>query len=458
MAGDVVLGLHAGATAEPGPASAEVVGRILIALRARQRTVVDAIVREMHRQLPALWRMRAPSVDADLRLALQTLLGIFASVVEEQRPISREELAAIRSMARRRSRQGIPAEAMTAAVRIAGEVGWLELVRIAQVLPAPTQSIAALGRLGPLLVSFLDETGRSLRDAYRFDDAATADHPGAALVADILTGPSIGAELETVLVDRGRDAGVDLAAGWSILLVSRARPGDDWTAVREVVATLVRCPGAIAVPVTTASSVHATLLLPRVAGRGRREQLEAARAAVAAHPAVILACPAARGPRRLREEYLRAAQLLSMAPAASLAPRLYETADLRLDSLLVGGSADHDHFLRETLGPILQLPEASRRSLLDTVRALAVAPVSGGNRALASATGIHEKTVRRRLDRVRELTGLDADDPCHRAQLLLGHRLLVLAGMEAPPVARGAVAEVELRGEQARPAAALAAY
>jgi len=41
---------------------------------------------------------------------------------------------------------------------------------------------------------------------------------------------------------------------------------------------------------------------------------------------------------------------------------------------------------------------------------------------------VHEKTVRRRLDRIHELTGLDADQPGERTQLLLGQHLLQLSG------------------------------
>ena len=462
MAGYVAFGLQE--AVEPGREAGDAHARILGLVRARQRNIVDAIVRELHRQLPAMWRMRTPSVDADLRLALQTLLGMFVSIAEEERVISREELAAIRSMGMRRARQGIPVDVMAAAVRLAGEVGWQELVRGAQALPAAPQTIAALGRLGPLLVSFLEETRRTFLEGYRLDDAGLADQPRTALVADILTGPALDEEMEAPLLDRGRAAGIDLAAGWSILLVSRASSREDWSAVRDVVARLQQRPGALAVPVTAGGNIHSTVLLPAAGSRGHREHLQAARAAVAAHPAVVLACPPVRGPRRLRMQYRRAGQLLGMAPAARLEAGVYEMADLRLDSLLVGGSADHDDYVRETLGPILQLPEASRRSLLETVRALALAPVSGGNRAIAVATGIHEKTVRRRLDRIRELTGLDADDPCHRTQLLLAHRLLALGGLEpadaAEAVERQRVEiddEVELRGEVALPAAAFGA-
>ena len=428
MAGNVALGYAVEEMGERGGESTVAQARILSLLRGRQRAVVDAIVRETHRQLPAMWRMRAPSVDADLRICLHTLLGIFVAVVDEDRPMSREEVAAIRHIGARRARQGIPAEVMAAAVRIAGEAGWHELVRSAQALPATAHAIDALGRLGPLLVSFVEETGRILAEAYPDAEAEVADDPRAALVADILTGPTPAADAEPALVDRGRDAGIDLLTGWSITLVGRARGGAEWGAMREVAGRLLLRLGAVAVPVAANCRAHTVVMLPASGTRAHREILDLARGVVAAHPAVVLSCPPVRGPSQLRRQYLRAAQLLAMAPDSILAPGVYQLADLRLDSLLAGGAVEHDDFVRETLGPILQLPEATRRSLLEMVRALAIAPVSGGNRALAVASGVHEKTVRRRLDRIRELTGLDADHPGHRIQLLLGQRLLELSG------------------------------
>jgi len=429
LAGHVALGLPDEDAFDAVGEAADAQARILAVLRARRRAVVDAIVRETHRQLPAMWRMRAPSIDTDLRISLHALLGMFIAVVDEDRALSREEVAAIRHIGMRRARQGIPAEVMAAAVRIAGEAGWHELVRSAQALPSAAHAIAALGRLGPLLVSFVEQTGRALADAYPpDDDEARAADPRAALVADVLTGPAFATDAEVSLLDRGRDAGIDLAAGWSVNLVSRPSSGDDWNGMREMVGRLLLRPGALVVPVAAASRAHTVVLLPSAGGRGHHEILEVARGLVGTHPAVVLSCPPERGPRRLRRQYLRAVQLLGMVPGARLAPGVYELADLRLDSLLIGGSVDHDDFLRETLGPILQLPEATRRGLLEMVRALATAPVSGGNRAVAVASAVHEKTVRRRLDRIHELTGLDADHPGHRTQLLLGQRLLELGG------------------------------
>ena len=94
----------------------------------------------------------------------------------------------------------------------------------------------------------------------------------------------------------------------------------------------------------------------------------------------------------------------------------------RLMLTMVDG-AEADRFTRNTLGPLLERGNRSVEELLETVRAFFDADRSVRNSA--KHLGVHENTIRYRLGRVLELTGLDvATDSA--AQLTVQVALLIL--------------------------------
>jgi sugar diacid utilization regulator len=139
---------------------------------------------------------------------------------------------------------------------------------------------------------------------------------------------------------------------------------------------------------------------------------------------LTVVAPAGAGP--LHRAYDRAATLLRLARNVAAGPRLLDAADLRLHSLLVEGTPDHEQFVDEVLGPILRLPRQQRDKLLDTVSVLCRTSLRGGLRAVAKGLDVHEKTVAYRVERVMELTGMDLDHPGHRAQFVAAVELLRL--------------------------------
>ncbi|HET6749549.1 MAG TPA: helix-turn-helix domain-containing protein, partial [Actinomycetes bacterium] len=94
--------------------------------------------------------------------------------------------------------------------------------------------------------------------------------------------------------------------------------------------------------------------------------------------------------------------------------------------------------VRTVLGPVLDLPDQERSSLLGTLRAWFDA---GGS---AAETGkriyVHPNTVRYRLRRLQEHTGRSLDDPRAVAELLAALdalRLLQEPGPPGPPLSPG---------------------
>ena len=74
------------------------------------------------------------------------------------------------------------------------------------------------------------------------------------------------------------------------------------------------------------------------------------------------------------------------------------------------------------LGPVLALPEAESRPLLDTLRAWVAH--GGSTTHTAEAVPCHRNTVLNRLHRVAELTGQDAFDGAPPLELALALRAL----------------------------------
>jgi hypothetical protein len=91
----------------------------------------------------------------------------------------------------------------------------------------------------------------------------------------------------------------------------------------------------------------------------------------------------------------------------------------------------HD-FCESTVGPLKRYDQRSRGELVHTLRTY----LGGANcnmNATAAATFTHRHTVAYRLDRVKELTGLDPARPADREQLGLGLKIQLILDAAAAP-------------------------
>lgn len=85
----------------------------------------------------------------------------------------------------------------------------------------------------------------------------------------------------------------------------------------------------------------------------------------------------------------------------------------------------------ETLGAVLSRPRSERRRLIDMLWSR---HLHDTDTAAGRALGVDPKTLRRRKDRVRTLTGLDPDRPADRFRLDLGlYALQLLAAVRSVP-------------------------
>jgi PucR C-terminal helix-turn-helix domain len=388
----------------------------------RRSAIVAEAARELRDCFPAYRRLQSPTLRTDLPRTLDHVVSTYLGALCGGRLLSPEEEAHLGAIGARRAEQGVPRATLAAAAQVVAAVGWRHLGEVAATLPPTSELVAALVEMGAHLGRFSARVVEVMSAAY---DAGDDGGPGgrSRFVAEVLDGD---AGVDAPMLARAARWGLDGGA-WHGLLLVRAAPSSEGATQRHAVAaTLAHLPEAFEVPLSAAGTSHGTLVVR--ADRDAWDGVRAiARTVAKDHRVTILGAPPVAGMVALRAAYARACCLLRLAGNAGQPARFVEPRDLRVLGLLVDGLDDRESFLDETIGPILRLPEAPRSTLLKTLRAVRDAPLKGGVRTAADALNVHVKTVYYRLERIRELTGLDPGVSTDRVHLALALELLSLA-------------------------------
>lgn len=281
---------------------------------------------------------------------------------------------------------------------------------------------AASARLGRLLRA-LEETERAL--ARGVDEAARSAGEGrretrSHLLRELLAG----AAQEMRMVQRARAFSIDLRHACGLLVITPS--GCDKVAVVEAAVRRVTgndgwphvlfvgedVPHAVVLVVGEAAWADAVAVIP---GVSRREHVHA------------LVVDPVTGVAAIRQAYRRAARMLSVVATVFRSARV-----ATLDGLLVYevlGSAGEEQrraLVETTLGGVLSQQPDSRDVLMRTLAALLDA--EGHGATAAAVLGVHANTVRYRVERIHDLTGLRYDRPAQRLRLDLAVMVLRLAG------------------------------
>jgi sugar diacid utilization regulator len=254
------------------------------------------------------------------------------------------------------------------------------------------------------------------------------------------------------LIARGRELGIDLAGGGSVLVVRafpRVATEDDWR--RRLLALAGRgarsiASGAIAAA-TSEDAGEVAVLLPdgdgetvRRASSAILRELESGLAgfAFAIGRSRRVADPLELG--RARNEALLAVNVAQGDPAGVelgfeqtgtyqlLLPHMHDPAELR-------------RFYDETVRPLVAYDEQYETDLLGTLATFLECDANVN--ATAARLITHRHTIRYRFERVRELTGLDVSSTDGREKLSLGLKAMRVLGI-APP--RGPATEPGAEG------------
>lgn len=250
-------------------------------------------------------------------------------------------------------------------------------------------------------------------------------HAGDAFAALLRSGST---DLEPVAADLAR-AGQDVARPHGALLLSDLGCGAT-VAEPAAVTICTAVHGAIRCPTQPASPAHATVVVPALVPEVWSVAMQAAREVTDSHAVVAVAVAPVTGLDALRSHYRRAVADVAVAAAVLERPQLVERADLVIWRMLADLDDDGQRAALAPLARVLALPPQSRAMLLRTadVMLLRGATYEEAGRRLH----VHVNTVRYRLDRFEELTGLKLRDVSTAVRVHLALRLLQLRVDGAP--------------------------
>jgi sugar diacid utilization regulator len=305
----------------------------------------------------------------------------------------------------------------------------------------------------PVVLSLVRTLVASEVDRVRAPERAS-EEAAAAFLRDLLTR---GGDPED-LRHRGADLGVELDSGGSVV-VARASPlvptEEDWRA--RVLAVVERgaragASGALAAAADRPDARAGEVVVlvpdpdPSLAGRvaeGVLRELEASLSGFTFAVGLSRVAPGLHELPRAADEALLAANVAESGDDEERRLLAFErTGAYRLLLSAMSESPDElQRFYAETLEPLVSYDEQYETDLVQTVETFL--ECDGNVAQTAQRLYTHRHTIRYRLERVRELSGLDVGSSDGREKLSLGLKAMHVLGIAAP---RGPATEAGAEG------------
>jgi sugar diacid utilization regulator len=337
-------------------------------------------------------------------------------------PADPDDLVLLRAVGACRAGQGMPLDSVLAGLRLAVWAGWNDILAHIRRLPLADANISVLGTLAMRLFGFSDEAAAALAagHAENRDRSRRREQERGELFEQLLAGDF---SSEDEMVRRAAGFGYDLTSPHGLLLLT----GRDRAAVRAAAMALRKAlPGAVVQAQRAggaATGVEAmVVVVPAVDPAAWPLALECARRAAAERGVTAVVAPPVARPGRIAQAYGEAAESVRLAAAVFARARVVTADELLAYRAVRGGAEERRRFVAQALGRVLCLPARQGEPLMETLEALFE---QGGNvEATRRALGVHDKTIRYRIRRVRELTGLCPFRDRGRLELaLMLHRL-----------------------------------
>lgn len=383
-------------------------------LSRRLLTMVDDLARELAdriRRAEGHYR-RADGVPADdLWESCRNNLRHILTQLAGDAPL---DVEAARATGQRRAEQGVPLPAILHAYRIGGRYVWDTLVAHAEDNDAARE---ALFRTAGDVWTIIDDYSEALIEAYRETIADQAGHNlqvRNAVLTSLLDG-SLGDGSRVwecaAMLNLPHQGTFVVVVAETLRAGDEALPGVEIALRRHDVASAWRLEtarqvGVVAVRAPTAVTKICEQIAPLARGRvGVSETYTHLDQSAAALRQAQVACAAATPgtPELLRYEQHPTAVLLASVPELAR------------------------NIANAILGPVLALPAADRKGLLDTMRAWFAE--HGSASATAARMHMHRNTVHYRLRRVETLTGRDFTKPTDVGELHLALESIRILGL-----------------------------
>jgi sugar diacid utilization regulator len=341
-----------------------------------------------------------------------------------------EELERFRASAVRRVHEGISLESLLHAYRLWAQILWQTVLETAA-RDVPAEREAAL-RIAGRLIEHVDVVSTASAQAY-LDEAQGVWSDREVLRRDLLEALVSGRADEPETRQQAAALGIDLAAGYAVVVARRSEPSLEALAVRatlrHAVETLRRHLQPVRGTVLFGLRQEEVIALYPAAEaadieplRGQCEELATGLAAERFSIGLGTRQPGAAGIAQSYREASEAAEV-ALGTGTFGAPIAFE--DVLLDSIM-RSSPHATRLLAASLEPLREYDARRGASLVDTLRAYFQ---SGFNLTRsAEKLHVHPNTVVYRLRRVAELTGRDPQNPNDLLLLSLGVRMSGGAG------------------------------
>jgi sugar diacid utilization regulator len=283
-----------------------------------------------------------------------------------------------------------------------------------------------LEEMGLLLFTFAADLLGALEDGH----VAQTRHLGRqspnspqAILTELLLGSSTPLD---ELLTRAAGKSLDVKGSYGLLLIFGQAAETEMTRISDAA---TQAHGAmissLTVPVLYGPVPHVALVAPTPTRRNWEATVERVSKVLRDSSTGVLAVEPCGGLEKLVDVYRWSRQILRVARAVRVGEGALWDRDLAAYRLLQdSGEVERGKFVELVLGPILRLPRAKRDPLLATAEAIELQ----GQRFhdAAERLHVHEKTLRYRLNRIEELTGLDLQSTRDRFKLQLALYLLRL--------------------------------
>jgi sugar diacid utilization regulator len=292
-----------------------------------------------------------------------------------------------------------------------------------------TPDASVLRLVSTLIASEMERT----RAPERASEEASASFQRAVLGGEIAAADD--------LVARGRELGIDLGEGGSVI-VARGHPRkateDDWR--RRLLALALRgarsvAPGAMGAAADEEVGEVVVLVADRDGEVGRRVSASILRELEAGLPGFTFAIGRSRHAAdpldlaRAANEAMLAVNVVEGDPERTELT-FAETGTYQLLLPYMRDPAELRRFYDETVRPLVAYDEQYETDLLGTLATFL--DCDANVNATASRLFTHRHTIRYRFERVRELTGLEVSSSDGREKLSLGLKAMRVLGIAAP--------------------------
>lgn len=363
-------------------------------LRPAVATMIETVVDELERWYAV--SIRGGPLEHNIRAAVEDAVEQFTAAVVQGRPELDRTL--FRDLGRKHARAGLPLEELTALFTRGGLACWHTVLELHRSGGLPDDLLEPSSEV---VFIFAQELCSSAVEGY----VEAVSTSGTAVRSQRVE--LVRRLLDEAPPERAAAATQARAVGWQL---------PEWLAV-GVTSPDARLSGTTNWPDEVLGAPHGArwcLLLPADQG-------------VVAEPPLPDGVELAIGPvvpwDDARRSLAAAEDLVALASSGVIAREpILRATDHAPDLVLAREPVLADDLVRSLLGPLLDLPDHRRAPLLETLAAWVVQP--GHHTVLAQDLHVSVRTVRYRIDRLRELLGEVVDDPDQRLALGLAVRAL----------------------------------